>query len=272
MTIDEWVRTAGIASRNVLLGGNLRALPLLLHPRRLVHYAGETLFLYQTTQNTRLLPQRNVTEVLPGNGVEAVVLGHLDRETWLEPVASYTADIVALCLICQRLRPRTVFEIGTLSGYTAYHFALNAPPDARIHSLDLPRDTSTELRLRTTAMDTLHIRSSLTTSKYCFSGQSEQSKIELLFGDSATFDYSPYHNAVDLFFIDGAHSYEYVRSDTAHALRCVRAGGVIAWHDYGRVGVNGVSRHLHELRARGLPVYAVPGGSLAFMQMPHALP
>jgi hypothetical protein len=69
---------------------------------------------------------------------------------------------------------------------------------------------------------------------------------------------------VDLFFIDGAHSYEYVRQDTLNALKCCRKGGVIAWHDFGRSGVNGVSRWICEL-AQEHKVYSVPGSSLAFM-------
>jgi hypothetical protein len=89
------------------------------------------------------------------------------------------------------------------------------------------------------------------------------SKIQPLFGDSASFDYSPFIDRIDLFFIDGAHSYEYVRSDTLNALKCCRPGGVIAWHDFGRAGVNGVSRWLVEF-SKQYPVFAVPGGSLAF--------
>jgi hypothetical protein len=84
-----------------------------------------------------------------------------------------------------------------------------------------------------------------------------------LFGDSAAFDFSPFHGAIDFFFIDGAHSYEYVRSDTLNALRCCHAGSVIAWHDFGRVVVDGVAKWVREF-ARDREVYSVPGGSLAF--------
>lgn len=76
--------------------------------------------------------------------------------------------------------------------------------------------------------------------------------------------YSPWHGQVDFFFVDGAHSYEYVKSDTENALRCVREGGIIAWHDFGRRGVNGVSRLIGELAAEGQKIYVVPGGSLAY--------
>ena len=49
------------------------------------------------------------------------------------------------------------------------------------------------------------------------------------------------------------------------ALRCTRDGGIIAWHDYGRCGVNGVSKWLNEFRAENNDVQRIPGGSLAYM-------
>jgi len=36
------------------------------------------------------------------------------------------------------------------------------------------------------------------------------------------------------------------------------------WHDYGRMGVNGVSKWLHEL-SKSKKIYSVPGSSLAWM-------
>jgi predicted O-methyltransferase YrrM len=258
------------AMRNVLLGGNLAALGLLARPRRMLSYVNENLFLYRAMAGARGLPQKNIFEVLPGPSARPIVLGRLSgqnaaKEPWLHEVASYTADLVSLCLLCQILRPRVVFEIGTLRGYMAYHFALNTEPEARIYTLDLPVDGSAQPALRTTLMDTAHIE--MGDRRYTFAGEPEADKITCLWGDSATFDYSPYHQQVDLFFIDGAHSYEYVRSDTLKALECCHAGSVIAWHDFGRVGVNGVSRWLTEL-ARDRPVYAIPGGSVAFMVVP----
>ena len=45
-----------------------------------------------------------------------------------------------------------------------------------------------------------------------------------------------------------------------------RPGSVIAWHDFGRFGVNGVTRWLREF-SRNHAVYCVPGGSLAYMRI-----
>ena len=95
-------------------------------------------------------------------------------------------------------------------------------------------------------------------------GRKDTARIHRLLGDSATFDFSPYARNIDLFFIDGAHTYEYVKNDTLKALECCHPGSVIAWHDYGRMGVNGVRRWLHEFARSHFPVYRVPNGSLAF--------
>ena len=51
--------------------------------------------------------------------------------------------------------------------------------------------------------------------------------------------------------------------DRLNALSCCHGGSVIAWHDYGRSGVNGVSRWVDEL-SRDYEIYSVSGGSLAF--------
>jgi predicted O-methyltransferase YrrM len=264
--------TAGAyALRNLLLGGNLASLSLLLSPTRMVGYVNEALFMHRAMTGTHGLPQRNVFEVIPGDGTVDIRLGNLrptdgEEETWLHPIASYATDLMSLCLLCQLVKPKTVFEIGTLRGYTTLHFALNVATDARVLTLDLPIGKPNQPALKTTAVDTRHIEMHGAVRRYCFDGSEVASKITCLFGDSATFDYTPYHGAVDLFFIDGAHSYEYVRSDTMRALECCHPGSVIAWHDFGRFGVNGVSRWLREF-ARDHAVYSVPGGSLAFMRV-----
>jgi len=145
--------------------------------------------------------------------------------------------------------------------------ALNSPDDAKIYTLDLPMGEKIAPQLKTTMVDGMHIESHLGQRQYAFDNTAVAEKITCLFGDSAAFDFSPFHNQIDLFFIDGAHSYEYVRSDTLNALRCCHPGSVIAWHDFGRVGVNGVSKWILEF-ARTHQVYCVPGSSLAFMRVP----
>jgi hypothetical protein len=76
----------------------------------------------------------------------------------------------------------------------------------------------------------------------------EAERITTLQGDSATFDFSPYAGAMDLVFVDGAHSYAYVQNDTQRALELLSPQGTIAWDDY--PSIPGVYRYLNELAPR----------------------
>jgi predicted O-methyltransferase YrrM len=264
MKFVEGVRTITIVLKNMILGGNLISLSLLKTPRNMVNYISESLFLFKTLNNRDSIPDRNVFQILPTNGAENIKLGGLKGVTWFFPPSSYIADIVSLCLICQTIRPKVVFEIGTLTGYTALHFALNTPDNTKVYTLDLPKNNSINSQLKTTIVDEANIETHRKQEQYSFENTAVADKITCLLGDSASFDFSSFYNKVDFFFIDGAHSYEYVRSDTLNALKCCHPGSVIAWHDFRRVGVNGVSKWLYEL-AKEHRIYSVPGGSLAFM-------
>jgi len=145
------------------------------------------------------------------------------------------ADLVQLCLLCRMLNAKVIFEIGTLQGYTTLHFALNSAPDAEVFSLDLPPEGGSTRAFRTTGIDEHLIHKLGTKRQYVFDGLPAAQKIHCLYGDSATFDYAQFADKVDLFFIDGAHS-------------------------------NGVSKWLQQFaQNHDHDVYAIPGGSLAFM-------
>ncbi|HEY3296232.1 MAG TPA: class I SAM-dependent methyltransferase [bacterium] len=269
MKVGQLVGLTTAAARNLLFGGNLAALTMVRHPRQMMNYVVWAVFLQKIMSNRRGLPQKNVFEVLPSTGdVEQVQFGSLESGlSWFWTIPSDWVDIVSLSLICRLIKPKVVFEIGTLHGYSAFQFALNTPDESRIYTLDLPRDGSVAPSMRRSVVDEEHTRTHAGVTRYCFESHPVARKITCLQGDSATFDYSPYHGNVDLFFIDGAHSYDYVRSDTLNALACCRPQGVIAWHDFGRSGMNGVSRWLCEL-SKTHKVYSVPGGSLAYMVKP----
>lgn len=268
MQLGQMLSVGALAVKNFILGGNLVSLRWLTNPRQLIGYNAETLFLYKTIARRRGLPQRNVFEILPAACTANITLGALDTQAnWFHVIPSYTQDIVSLCLLCQALQPKLIFEIGTAQGYTSLHFALNSPAESQVYTLDLPRGYAAPPALKTTAMDEFQMGMYVGVMDYLFHNTPVEHKINCLYGDSATFDYSPYRGRVDLFFIDGAHSYEYVRSDTQNALACCHSGSFIAWHDFGRAGLNGVSRWLQEL-AQTYEIYSIPGGSLAFMRVP----
>jgi len=261
-SLFKLISAGWIFGRNVALGGSVASLTLLREPRKMFSHATESLFLYKAMGNRRGISQKFVFEVLPCERVYELAIANLQSD-WMTNLGSYSTDLISFCQLCHCVNPKRIFEIGTLRGYTALHMAMNTAPECEILTLDLPKDGQTipASKLRTTLMDDVHRQMPVT--EYHFSGTPQEKKIRLLFGDSAAFDFSPYQQKIDLFFIDGAHSYDYVRSDSERALECVRPGGVIAWHDFGRVGLNEVSRYILEL-SRSLQIYSVPGGSLAF--------
>lgn len=263
MRIRQLARTSAIALRNLLVGGNLRLLAALHKPRKIAELATQNLFLYDSAFDTGL-KKRNVKDVLPHDCSSEITFFLNSEEFWINELPCSAADILSLCLIAKLTNPKRIFEIGTLNGYTALHFAMNAP-QAEIYTLDLPPNAS--VTLSTTLGDDEFVGDSLK-RKRLFEGREEGKRIHALFGDSADFDFSPFHGSVDFFFIDGSHSYEYVRNDTFKALACCHPGSVIAWHDYGRRGVNGVSRWLHDFSRSHFELYRVPNGSLAFGVVP----
>lgn len=160
-------------------------------------------------------PRRITLEHLPGEGVHAPV-----------------EELAYLALATRALQPSLVFEIGTFRGRTALNFALNSPEDCAVYTLDLPVEARPDTALGSADRDLVDLR-----QVGCdYAGREESGKIHQLYGDSRSFDFSPFEGKADLIFIDGGHSYEVALSDTRNALRLCRHGGVILWHDFGNYG------------------------------------
>lgn len=170
-------------------------------------------------------------------------------------------ELLVLAQLVASRQPEAVFEIGTFDGRTTLNLAANTR--GRVFTLDLPAAQIADTSLGLDPADTAYI--SKPASGERFLGTREASRITQVFGDSATFDFSPWHGKIDFVFIDGSHSKEYVLSDTQRALRLLRPmGGIIAWHDYNSVW-SGVTTALHEIASGGLPLRWIPGTSLAIL-------
>ena len=167
---------------------------------------------------------------------------------------------------------RRLFEFGTCTGRTAYAWARNSPPEAKIITLTLSPET--QQAYQATAQDQpadtqVALRESCFL-KFYYSDTDVEPKIEQLFGDSKELDETPYLGQCDLVFIDGSHAYSYVASDTAKALRMVRPGGLVLWHDYvDPWHTQGVFRFLNELSAK-LPLRLIEGTTLVWYRAPAA--
>jgi predicted O-methyltransferase YrrM len=158
-------------------------------------------------------------------------------------------ELVAITKFIVKHKPLGLFEIGTFDGRTTLNLAANSPAEAKVYTLDLPKEqmNSTALGLsgKHSPDDKLFIDKNGSGSRY--RGTDCQSKITQLYGDSATFDFSPFFNAMDFIFIDGSHSHDYVMNDSAISLKLLRnRRGIIVWHDYDTVW-EGVTEALNKL-------------------------
>jgi hypothetical protein len=141
-----------------------------------------------------------------------------------------------------------LFEIGTFDGRTSLNLAFSSPSNCSLYTLDLlpTMDTLFSLVPGERYMD--KEMSGERFEKYQKSANSIVNKIHRLFGDSASFDFSPYKNSCSLVFIDGSHAYEYVKSDTYATMDMIKRSGVIIWHDYGIW--EGVTKALEEIESK----------------------
>lgn len=155
-------------------------------------------------------------------------------------------ELLIISQLLAERRPEACFEIGTFDGRTTLNLAANAAEESRVYTLDLPPQDVDKTRLKIAYGDVNFIKKESSGAR--FVGTDWEQKITQLYGDSASFDFTPYEGRMDMVFVDGAHSYDYVKNDTAVALRLLKPeGGLILWHDYGSPYWKDLTRALNEL-------------------------
>lgn len=183
-----------------------------------------------------------------GRGTIRVPGGTSDTEAWILAVLARDA--------------RRMFEFGTCTGKTAYLWARNQPPGGTVTTLTLASDATAAYQAAPgdDPLAESYAKEESRFSRFLYSGTEAGGRIVQLYGDSKGFDAGPYAGACDVVFVDGAHAYSYVASDSAKALEMVRPGGLVLWHDYSPESP-GVFRALNELAAR-LPLVHIQGTTL----------
>lgn len=245
--------------------GNLLFLKLLLRNRNAAGvFPGEVFRTYMKLAREDKWSCRSIFEILPEARRIRFEIEHIPSDVIGTPLE----QLACLALLTRAIRPEFVFEIGTFRGRTALNFALNAPDNARIYTLDLPPTDRDGAMNITNPADAEIIRNSLTGCDYKDSDVSP--KIEQLFGDSRTFDFTPYHGRMNLVYIDGAHDYEAVRRDSETALRMLRPGGYALWDEFCNYGdYNDVTRAVLDVVPKG-EVIQVENTQLAVYHRPVA--
>jgi predicted O-methyltransferase YrrM len=186
----------------------------------------------------------------------------LPPTVWAAPGNQSDSGLTFLIELGRFLKAGRVFEIGTYNGATAWCLARNLP-EAEVHTLDLPLEHDPAL-----AYGVSDASNRLLFEQRAYEALPHgDSRVVQHWGDSATFDFGPWRGSIDLVYVDGAHSHEYVRADSTTAFELVRESGAIVWDDYWR-RIPGVAAALHELST---PLFRVPGTRLVVYFAPAAL-
>jgi predicted O-methyltransferase YrrM len=202
------------------------------------------------------------------NQAETPIL--IERDRQLDGnVSPYELEVIAS--LVRATAPQTIFEIGTFDGRTTLNMAANAPADAFVYTLDLPPEGLDSTVFSLELNEDKYVKKEKSGARFADSAYN----IVQLLGDSGSFDFSPWYGKVDFMFVDGSHVYEYAKSDTLAALKMVRPGGTIIWHDYVREGFTpwpGVPRALKEFfltDGRFEALTQILGTSIVYLKVPE---
>ena len=200
-------------------------------------------------------PGVHLTQIFPG--IESVSVNLINLYHRKIGLSVDAAEVMTLCAIERFIGARNVVEIGTYDGNTTLNLA-NLPGEGRVTTIDLPQNWDRKFlydvpnhHWNVTDRNRIGIQ---------FHGTQYESRIQQVLGDSAGVDWQALRPPFDLIFIDGCHFRDYVKADTENALRNIRPGGVVVWHDYG--DIKDVSRVVDET-ARQITVRVVRGTRLA---------
>jgi hypothetical protein len=152
-------------------------------------------------------------------------LGDNNRVEMVIPTIPGTESLTVFALETQLLiaaarivKAQAILEVGTSLGYTAMHLAMNTDAEM-IWTMDLVKKPRV------------------------FDGVRKGWAGRIRSFIASTEDLPP--DDVDMVFIDGDHSREWLERDTEFAFKCNPR--VIAWHDYGYSGAPDVKPYLNEL-------------------------
>lgn len=220
-----------------------------------------THFGYVQKSDEAIIPKIALSEVVSESlTVQITETTHVDGNISLP-------ELIVINKLIIKHNPHNIFEIGTFDGRTTINMAANSSPDARIYTLDLPKDKIHSTKLPIVPGDKMYINKELSGARYV--GKDNVHKIIQLYGDSAVFDFAPFHNTIDFVFIDGSHAYDYILNDSRQALKMLNNGcGIIVWHDYLEAYWNDVVRALNELYLAGKEfknMKHITGTSLAYL-------
>jgi predicted O-methyltransferase YrrM len=131
---------------------------------------------------------------------------------------------VVLALLAQA-RPQRILEIGTAAGHMTANLTEWSPDDAQVFSLGITADMAA----------TRNAQAPEAPPPQAFGAQKDHfgkgHKVTLIAADSLHFDFQQIA-PIDFAFIDGAHDFKHVLSDSLGVYAILSPGGIIVWHDF----------------------------------------
>ncbi len=222
---------------------------------------------YLSKNNTYKGIQRiNLLDLFPAIRANSPEL-HFESFCPLSPGNVSEQEIFLICTLVKFFKCKNILEIGTFNGLTTLQLALNTDNDATLFTIDLP-----DSEIQKTRYDLLDWEKPLVKKQGFSIGEYFKNhlvsyKITQILGDSAKIDFSPYYNSIDFAFIDGSHSYDYVKSDTENVLKCMKNGAIIVWHDFYYYDDTSVGKYLKDMSKTLQPLYNIKNTTLALYRV-----
>lgn len=171
--------------------------------------------LHQITHKSSLIPIEDVSKLFPNIFDYEIRLAKLQ---WRYGHVHNDEILIFLCLLVKAINAKVVFEFGTFTGRTTYNLALNLPEDGIVYTIDWGAEDYSNI-------DRRGYGAYIIGEDFLSAPDIIRRKIVQYIADSRKFNFSHLQGAVDLFFVDGGHDYDVVKSDSENAFRMLKMGG-----------------------------------------------
>lgn len=159
-------------------------------------------------------------------------------------------ELKALATITKALKPKNVLEIGTFEGRASLNIALNLDKNSKLYTINLhQKECNFEI------------------GRF-FKNSKVHNKIQKIEEDSMKFDFSKLPK-MDLIFIDGAHGYYPVLSDTKNAIKILNKNGLLIWDDVDNCHLGSTEAVYSQCQKNNLHFFLLSGTKMAVAWKKH---
>jgi len=221
---------------------------LIYNPHETQKFVHQVLSAVDLETDDNILKSVSIEEKIPGGGDIQIVGKYYSQRNGGTQILM---ELSSLAYLVKQIKPKIIFEIGTFVGRTTRLLASNSSKDCQIITLDLPISVVTH-KIGEDYINT-----------------PEESRIQQEYGDSRTFDFNPWTEKCDFVWVDANHDYNFVVNDTENALKILRPGGWIGWHDYRHSAWwSGVTRYIRTLKHQYPNIIHIRGTTIVLLQKP----